>query len=234
MALADASARLSSNRPCAWVESQLVVVLACAALAIALVPLVAVSWFMPEPGDRLAPARLLHPGLYGSLAAAGGGAPFSCRCRRTGRSRADTSAACRRRCSRHQESAFARRVPERLGFAVDDRRRDFACVGHVSLPLHDQRRAAVPRAERAAGAVRQREVAVLHLHRRMRLAAQLAHRLDHLGHAAAIGRMVVAQPAAVGVERQLADAGDQIAVGDELAALRPSRRSRDPRAASAR
>ena len=53
----------------------------------------------------------------------------------------------------------------------------------------------------------------------MRLAAQLPHRLDHLGHAAAIRRMVVAQAAAVGVERQLADAGDQVAVGDEAAAL---------------
>ena len=74
-------------------------------------------------------------------------------------------------------------------------------------------------AEQAAGAVGDREIAVRHLHLRMRLAAQLAHRLDDLGHAAAIGRMVVAQAAAVGVERQLADAGDQIAVGDELAAL---------------
>src|SRR5712692_11151638 len=53
----------------------------------------------------------------------------------------------------------------------------------------------------------------------MRLPAQLPHRFDDLGHAAAIDRMIVAQPAAVGVERQLADAGNQIAVGDELAAL---------------
>ena len=52
----------------------------------------------------------------------------------------------------------------------------------------------------------------------MRLAAQLPHRLDHLGHAAAIGRMIVAQAAAVGVERQFAGAGNQIAVGYELAA----------------
>ena len=53
----------------------------------------------------------------------------------------------------------------------------------------------------------------------MRLAAQLPHRFDDLGHAAAVGRMVVAQAAAVGVERQPADAGDQVAVGDEAAAL---------------
>ena len=58
-----------------------------------------------------------------------------------------------------------------------------------------------------------------HLHAGMGLAAQLAHRLDHLGHAAAVGRMVVAQAAAVGVERQPADAGDEVAVGNEAAAL---------------
>ena len=74
-------------------------------------------------------------------------------------------------------------------------------------------------AQRAAGAVRQGQVAVRHLHLRVRLAAQLAHRLDDLGDAAAVGRVVVAETAAVGVERQLADARDQIAVGDELAAL---------------
>jgi hypothetical protein len=34
------------------------------------------------------------------------------------------------------------------------------------------------------------------------LAAQLPHRLDHLGDAAAVGRVVVAQATAVGVEGQ--------------------------------
>src|SRR5215510_4582643 len=53
----------------------------------------------------------------------------------------------------------------------------------------------------------------------MRFAAQLAHGLDDLGLAAAVDGMVAAEPAAVGVERQLADAGDQISVGDKLAAL---------------
>src|SRR5258708_9718000 len=53
----------------------------------------------------------------------------------------------------------------------------------------------------------------------MSRAAQLAHRFDDFRHAAAVDRVIAAQPAAVGVERQLADAGDQIAVGDELAAL---------------
>src|ERR1700739_3094442 len=74
-------------------------------------------------------------------------------------------------------------------------------------------------AEQSAGAVRDRKVAVLHLHFRMRFAAQLAHGLDDLGLAAAVDRVVAAQAAAVGVERQLADTRDQIAVGDELAAL---------------
>src|SRR5689334_23342530 len=53
----------------------------------------------------------------------------------------------------------------------------------------------------------------------MRFAAQLANGFQDLGHAAAIDRMVAAETAAVGVEGQLADAGDQVAVGDELAAL---------------
>src|SRR3977135_639523 len=74
-------------------------------------------------------------------------------------------------------------------------------------------------AEQAAGAVRNREIAIRYLHLWMRLAAQLPHRFDDLGHAAAVDRMIAAQAAAVGVERQLADAGDQIAVGDEFSAL---------------
>jgi hypothetical protein len=77
----------------------------------------------------------------------------------------------------------------------------------------------VPRAERTARAMRNRQVAVRHLHLGMCLAAQLTHRLDDLGDAAAVGGVVAAQAAAVGVERQLADAGDQVAVGDEFSAL---------------
>ena len=53
----------------------------------------------------------------------------------------------------------------------------------------------------------------------MRFAPQLPHRLDDLRHSAAIGRVVVAQAAAVGVERKLADTRDQVAVGDECAAF---------------
>ena len=50
-------------------------------------------------------------------------------------------------------------------------------------------------------------------------AAQLADRLHNLRQTTAVGRMIVAEATAVRVERQPADAGDQVAVGDELAAL---------------
>src|SRR5262245_49059452 len=53
----------------------------------------------------------------------------------------------------------------------------------------------------------------------MGFAAQLADRLENFGHAATVDRVVAAEPTAVGVERQLADARDQVAVGDELTAL---------------
>src|SRR5262245_521655 len=89
----------------------------------------------------------------------------------------------------------------------------------ISLPLHDQRGATVTRGERAARSVRERHVAVLHLHLRMRLAAQLPHRLDDLREAAPVGRVIVAEPATVGVERQLAGSRDEGAAGHELAAL---------------
>src|SRR5262249_28235211 len=79
----------------------------------------------------------------------------------------------------------------------------------ASLPLHDQRAAAVPGGKKNPGALRQRQIAVLALHGRMRLAAQLPYRLDHLGHAAAIGGMIVAQPAAVGVEGKLSRPRDE-------------------------
>src|SRR4029453_15201587 len=94
-----------------------------------------------------------------------------------------------------------------------------SAVAIALLPAHDDGGAAVAGSERAAGSVRERDVAVLHLHLRMGFATQLPHRLHHLREAAAVGRVVVAESAAIGVERQLADARDQIAVGDELAAL---------------
>ena len=70
-----------------------------------------------------------------------------------------------------------------------------------------------------AGAMGDREVTIFDLHLGMGLAAQLPHRFDHLGHAAAINRVVGAKTAPIGVERKLADTRDQVAVGDELAAL---------------
>ena len=75
------------------------------------------------------------------------------------------------------------------------------------------------RAEQAACALCERQRAVGHLDLRMGFAAQLAHRFDHLGDAAAVGRVVVAQAAAVGVERQLADARDLITIRHKLAAF---------------
>src|SRR5689334_1968731 len=53
----------------------------------------------------------------------------------------------------------------------------------------------------------------------MRFAAQLTNGFDDFCHAATVDRMVAAEAAAVGVERQLADAGNEIAVGNEFAAL---------------
>src|SRR5262245_40305191 len=52
----------------------------------------------------------------------------------------------------------------------------------------------------------------------MRLPACLPHGLDDLGHPAAVARMVRTEPATIRVEGQLADAGNEITVGDELAA----------------
>src|SRR5260221_7529322 len=74
-------------------------------------------------------------------------------------------------------------------------------------------------AEKSTGAVGNGEIAVRYLHFWMRFAAKLAHRLDDLGHAAAVDRVIAAETATVGIERQFADARNEIAVGDELAAL---------------
>ena len=85
--------------------------------------------------------------------------------------------------------------------------------------FHDDGAAAVPRAKRAAGAVGQCNVAVLDLHFRMRFAAKLAHGFDDFGHAAAVGRVVIAEAAAIGVPREFAHAGDQVTVGHEFSAF---------------
>src|SRR5262249_18331230 len=67
----------------------------------------------------------------------------------------------------------------------------------ASLTFHDHRSAAVTRGELKARALRQRQIAVLHLHGRMSFAAQLPHRFEHFGHAPAICWMIVAQTAPV-------------------------------------
>ena len=74
------------------------------------------------------------------------------------------------------------------------------------------------RRQRSTRCVRQHDVVVLDLDLWVRLAACLPHRLDDLGHTTAVARMVRAEAATIRVEGQLADAGNQITVGDELSA----------------
>src|SRR3954465_3085535 len=88
-----------------------------------------------------------------------------------------------------------------------------------SYALQNAGRCRVSYPEHPAGAVSDREIAVRNLHFGMRFAAKLPYRFDDLGHAAAIDRMIAAQAAAIGVEWQLADPGNQVAIGGALAAL---------------
>src|SRR5687767_10084828 len=88
----------------------------------------------------------------------------------------------------------------------------------TSFSLQDTRGGAVAEAERPSGAVHQREVAIGNLYLGMGFAAQLPHGFQDLGHAATVDRVIVAQAAAIGVERQLPHAGNEITVGNELAA----------------
>src|SRR3954470_10871483 len=53
----------------------------------------------------------------------------------------------------------------------------------------------------------------------MSFAPELPDRLNDLGHAAAISRMIIAQPAPISIERQLPYPGDQIAVSNEPTTL---------------
>src|SRR5688572_8382119 len=97
--------------------------------------------------------------------------------------------------------------------------RGCACAMATLFALQDAGAAPVPRAEPAAGAMPQAESATRDLHSRMRLPARLTNRLDDLGGAAAVGRMVVAQAAAVGVHGEPALSRDQAAALHEAAAL---------------
>ena len=74
-------------------------------------------------------------------------------------------------------------------------------------------------AEEAAGAVGDGEGAARDLDGGVGFAAELADGFDDLGDAAAVGRVVVAEAAAIGVEGELAGAADEVAVGDETSAL---------------
>lgn len=78
----------------------------------------------------------------------------------------------------------------------------------------------------AAGSMSQHPVVILHLYRRMRFAPALAYGFQQLRHPALVARMIAAKTAAIGVERQAADAGNQIAVRDELPALPFSQKPR--------
>jgi len=73
----------------------------------------------------------------------------------------------------------------------------------------------VARAEAASGSLHQSEIASRNLHGRMGFTAQLPHGFDNLRHPATIGGMIVAEAAAIRVERKLADTGDQVAVRDK-------------------
>src|SRR5882757_8548063 len=63
------------------------------------------------------------------------------------------------------------------------------------------------------------QVAIVDLYGGVSLASKLTDSLDHLSHAAAVAGMVVAQPTAIGVERQFADARDEVPVGHKTATL---------------
>src|SRR6266436_6520457 len=128
------------------------------------------------------------------------------------------------------------RLPPRAALLVDVRQRfgvSFLCFflrhfhislicraffwsGEQLLIAQDQCCAGVPGAERAAGAMRQRRLAILHL-ARTAFAAQLLDRLDHEENPAH-PRMVRGEATAVRVEREIAVVA-QPPARDESAAL---------------
>src|SRR5882762_4307873 len=70
-----------------------------------------------------------------------------------------------------------------------------------------------------ADGVGERKLTAGYLHRGVGLAASLADRLDHLGHAAPVARMVVAKAATVGVDREPPLAGNQRLLHGKSASL---------------
>ena len=141
---------------------------------------------------------------------------------RTGRSCADSDVPCRRRRQRRISSSPRRRRPRRAAFPGWARAPEFCGPGMrmALLPLQNEGRAAVP-AARAGRRCRARArgrscgtcTAGCASPRSCRTASMILVMPPRLR------RVVVAQAAAVGVERQPADARDQVAVGDEAAAL---------------
>ena len=94
----------------------------------------------------------------------------------------------------------------------------FCCVSHHTRSRMQVEAAwRTPRSPPVPCAIARSQVR--HLHFWMRFAAQLPDRLEDFCHAPAVDGVVRTKSAAVGIERQLADAGNQIAVGYELAAL---------------
>src|ERR1700722_4502743 len=87
------------------------------------------------------------------------------------------------------------------------------------LPPKDQCGGAASHPKIAAVTLRQGDLAVRYLDLRVGLSPQLPDRLDDLGHATAVHRVVVAKATAVGVERQLPEWSDERAVEHEVAAL---------------
>ncbi len=63
------------------------------------------------------------------------------------------------------------------------------------------------------------KITVRDLNGRMRLSSKLAHGFNYFRHAASVGGMVIAKPAAVRIKGELSDTGDEIAIGDKFATL---------------
>ncbi len=119
-----------------------------------------------------------------------------------------------------QELPLGSAFPVGLALGIDDKV-DLAFSGRCSCVFTPENYgcAAHTRSQKAAGPMRQCNIAIANLNLRMSLTANLADCFKNLCHAAAIARVIVAQSPTIRVEGQLADAGNQVAVRDELPAL---------------
>ena len=75
------------------------------------------------------------------------------------------------------------------------------------------------RAQKATDAIGQSKLQIGNLNFGVGLTTQLAHGLNDFGHAATVGRVVVAQTAPIGVDRQPALARNELAIGHKFSAL---------------